>query len=118
MRGIFTTPSLVLEAGQAASGVAGKAQVLRILHGRVWLTVEGVSHDYWLSAGDSFLATPGQLIVVEADQGGSRVDIESTQQPAMLKKFVTRLRSAAQWLAIGKAPRQQPCSLAHCQQSS
>lgn len=115
MRGVFTTPSLVLEAGQAVSGVAGKAQMLRILQGRVWLTVEGISHDYWLSAGDSFPATPGRLIVIEADHGGSRVDIVSTQQPAMLKQFSKRLRSAAQRLAFGKAPGPQPCPLAHCQ---
>ncbi|HZW11721.1 MAG TPA: DUF2917 domain-containing protein [Noviherbaspirillum sp.] len=116
MRGIFTIQSLVLESGQAVSGVADKAQLLRILQGRVWLTVEGISHDYWLSAGDSFTAMPGRLIVVEADHGGSRMDIVSTQQPAMLKQFSKRIRSAAQRLAFGKAPSQQPCPLAHCQQ--
>lgn len=118
MRGLFTKQSLALEAGQTASGVAGKAQTLRILRGRVWITVAGVSHDYWLSAGESFPAIPGSLIVVEADRDGSRVDVMSTRKPAKWQQFGTRVRTVAQRLVHGKASHtgSQPCVRPQCQQ--
>lgn len=120
MRGLFTKQSFSLEAGEAISGVSGKAQQLRILRGRVWITVEGVSHDYWLSAGDSFPAMPGCLIVVEADRGGSRIDVIGPREPAMLEQFGRRMRSLARRFANGKAaqPGPQQCPLAHCPQQS
>ncbi|GAB3541117.1 hypothetical protein GCM10027343_11020 [Noviherbaspirillum agri] len=116
MRGIFTKASLVLEPRQAVSGIAGEAQVLQVLHGQIWLTVEGVSHDYWLYAGDSFPAVPGRVIVIEADKGGSRVDIVSVQRPAMLEQIGKRIRTIVQRLAFGKASQAgaQQCTLARC----
>lgn len=71
MRGLFTNNTLSVPAGQAVSGVADGAQTLRVLRGRVWLTVEGIAHDYFLHAGDTFTAIPGRMIVVEADQDAS-----------------------------------------------
>lgn len=67
MRGLFTNQHLSIEPGQTVSGIAPRAQTLRVTRGNVWLTVEGIKHDYWLSAGDSFTAIPGKLIVIEAD---------------------------------------------------
>lgn len=68
MRGLFTNQMLSLQPGQAVSGIAERAQTLRIKHGRVWITVEGIKHDYFLQAGDTFTAVPGRLTVMEADQ--------------------------------------------------
>lgn len=68
MRGLFTNQTLVLQPGQAVSGIAAREQTLRIHSGRVWITVEGVNHDYFLHAGDTFTAIPGRLTVIEADQ--------------------------------------------------
>jgi hypothetical protein len=67
MRRLFTNESLAIAPGDAVSGVAGQSQTLRVTGGRAWITVEGVSHDYWLSAGDTFAVAPGRLIVIEAD---------------------------------------------------
>jgi hypothetical protein len=41
---------------------------VRVLAGRVWLTVEGVPDDHWLAAGESVVVTPGRLVVLEADR--------------------------------------------------
>lgn len=71
MRGLFTNETFSLASGQAVSGTASRAQTLRIQRGRVWITVEGIKHDYFLHAGDTFTAIPGRLVVVEADQEAS-----------------------------------------------
>ena len=71
MRSLFTNRQFDIEPGQTLSGVAQRAQTLRVKQGKVWLTVEGIKHDYWLSAGDSFTAIPGRLIVVQADTASS-----------------------------------------------
>lgn len=76
MRGLFTNSLTAMPAGQVLSGIAGRAQALRVQHGRVWITVEGIPHDYFLRAGDSFTAVPGRLTVVEAEQ-----DTQITQIP-------------------------------------
>lgn len=117
MRGIFTKQSITMEAGEAVSGVAGRAQTLYILRGRVWLTVEGVSHDYWLSAGDRFPAMPGRLIVIEADQAGSRVDVMNGHRRSVLGKIHQHARKLAQRLT-SREPKAglQQCALAQCQQ--
>jgi Protein of unknown function (DUF2917) len=73
MRGLFTNKALTIEPGQAVSGIAQRPQTFRIVDGDVWITVEGVKHDYWLSAGDTFTAAPGKLVVVEAGHGVSRI---------------------------------------------
>lgn len=68
MRDLFTIDSHSISAGHAVSGIANHARTLRVLRGRVWITVEGIPHDYFLHAGDTFTAIPGRLVVVEADQ--------------------------------------------------
>lgn len=86
MRSLFTNESLFLAAGQAVSGVATRTLTLRVMRGRAWITVEGISHDYWLSAGDTFTVTPGRLTVVEADKNDTRIDcVQSTQWLSTLK---------------------------------
>ncbi|HJV87186.1 MAG TPA: DUF2917 domain-containing protein [Noviherbaspirillum sp.] len=74
MRGLFTKQALTIPAGETVSGVAGRAHTLRVTQGRVWITVEGISHDYWLHAGDTLTTIPGRITVVEADQHESRVE--------------------------------------------
>ncbi len=90
MRGLFTNKLLSIEPGQAISGVAPGAQTLRVMSGNIWLTVEGIKHDYLLSAGDTFTAIPGRLIVVEADTASS-IDV---RRPGAKQA----LQSAASWL--------------------
>lgn len=97
MRGLFTTPALTIEPGQAVSGIARRNNTFRIVDGDVWITVEGVSHDYWLSAGDVFTAMPDRLVVVEAGHRASRIAVV-TPAPARL------LRNIGAFLARRFAP--------------
>lgn len=91
MRGLFTSQRLSLEPGQTRSGIARGAQTLRIVDGKVWLTVEGIKHDYWLSAGDTFTTIPGRLTVIEADGVASIIDV---RRPSVK----LALRGAGSWL--------------------
>lgn len=68
MRGLFTNQMHTLTTGDVVSGTATRAATLRVKRGRVWITVEGISHDYFLRAGDSFTAVPGRLTVMQAEQ--------------------------------------------------
>lgn len=78
MRSLFTKNSLTIRPGEAVSGTAGRIRTLRVLQGRVWITVEGIPHDYWLSAGDTFTTIPGRLTVVEADRLESRIELHAS----------------------------------------
>jgi hypothetical protein len=86
MRDLFTNSSHTIDAGQASSGIAKEALTLRIVRGRAWVTVEGASHDYWLTAGNILQAAPGYLTVVEADSAHGELElrIERPQSCAAL----------------------------------
>ncbi|RZI43386.1 DUF2917 domain-containing protein [Herbaspirillum sp. HC18] len=71
MRGLFTSKALNIPTGQTVSGIAERVHTLQIQRGRVWITVEGIKHDYFLHAGDTFTTVPGKLTVIEADQEAS-----------------------------------------------
>ncbi|KQP46124.1 DUF2917 domain-containing protein [Pseudorhodoferax sp. Leaf274] len=62
-----------LDAGQALSLTPSAAGVLRIAHGRVWVTMDTLRSDAQ-AAGDLFLV-PGRGLVVQA---GQRVVVESS----------------------------------------
>lgn len=89
MRGLFTNRTLTIAAGQAVSGTANRADTLQIQRGRVWITVEGIDHDYFLHAGDSFTAVPGRLTVVEADQEAA-LEFRRPEAGRMLKGLSQR----------------------------
>lgn len=95
MRGLFTNGSLTIGAGQAVSGIARKPQALRVVSGRVWLTLEGVPHDYWLHAGDTFEVMPGRLVVIEADAHDSRLVIPTPTAKSRLASLLAGLRPPA-----------------------
>jgi hypothetical protein len=98
MRSLFTNKLLTLEPGQTVSGIADGARTLRIVEGKVWLTVEGIRHDYWLSSGDTFTAIPGRLIVVEADGVTSSVDARSPSAAQILERIGAWIGGYAQRL--------------------
>lgn len=105
MRKQFTAHALTIGAGQTVSGVANSARVLRILSGRVWITVEGISNDYWLFAGDTFTLTPGALTVIEADAGCSRIELAAARRSPALLELAAPLRRLAQRFARGRNTR-------------
>lgn len=98
MKILFTKEVHSLVSGQPVSGVAARPKTLCVLQGRVWLTVEGVAHDYWLCAGDTFTAPPGRLVVIESDQADSRLQVVATRRAADRLAFSARLRMAARQL--------------------
>ncbi|MET3133518.1 hypothetical protein AAKU55_003808 [Oxalobacteraceae bacterium GrIS 1.11] len=82
MRNLFANRCFNLDAGQAVSGIARESRTVRVVSGRVWLTVEGQQDDFWLSAGDSVAVAPGRLVVIEADRTASRIDLAPARQGA------------------------------------
>jgi hypothetical protein len=98
MRGLFTNGLLNIPAGQAVSGTATRAETLRIQRGRVWITVEGINHDYFLHAGDTFTAVPGRLTVLEADQEAS-VELRRSNAGRLLKSIGQRVASFLQGMS-------------------
>ncbi|HEY0847653.1 MAG TPA: DUF2917 domain-containing protein [Noviherbaspirillum sp.] len=114
MRDLFTNNTLSVPAGQAVSGVARSVHTLRVLRGRVWITVEGISHDYFLHAGDTFTAVPGRLIVLEADQDAG---IDVLRPANTLRGIGNRMATFAARLAPGgtvSLKRHETCSGACC----
>jgi len=90
MRGLFTNRTLSIPTGHAVSGTPDRADTLRIQRGRVWITVEGIKHDYFLHAGDTFTAVPGRLTVLEADQDAS-VELRRPNAGRILKGIGQRV---------------------------
>jgi hypothetical protein len=77
MTNLFTNLKVIIAAGQVLSGSAERCQTLRVVSGRVWITVEGLPMDYWLFAGDSLTIPARRLIVVEADKTASCVQAQA-----------------------------------------
>lgn len=92
MRGLFTNGSLTIGAGKAVSGITRKPQMLRVVSGRVWLTLEGIPHDYWLYTGDTFEVMPGRLVVIEADTHVSRLVIPTPTPKSILAGLLVGLQ--------------------------
>lgn len=113
MRGLFTNGTLNIPSGQAVSGTADRAETLRIQRGRVWITVEGITHDYFLNAGDTFTAVPGRLTVLEADQDAS-VELRRPQTGYILngigQRLAALLRGLSQHAVVQTSlKRNRPC---------
>jgi len=80
MRILFTNSTLNIKDGMTVSGVSSQREVLNVLQGRVWLTIEGSPDDYWLGAGDTFVVEPGKLVVIEAYHGDGQVLLSPEQE--------------------------------------
>jgi hypothetical protein len=95
MRDLFTNKSLTIPSGHTVSGIAKNAHTVHVKSGRVWITVEGVLHDYWLFAGDSFTLTPGALTVIEADGATSKVELGTAGDGSSLARLHRNMRRLA-----------------------
>lgn len=60
--------TLQLRAGQTHSLVLSQAREIKVKQGQVWITITGVSDDYWLQAGDQMLLPAHMQVVIEADK--------------------------------------------------
>ena len=74
MKNLFSNQSHLLQSGQLISGSARQAQTLRVLHGRVWVTIAGMKDDFWLEKGATLDLPTAALIVVEAGECASIVE--------------------------------------------
>ncbi len=81
MKSLFSNESHLLQSGQLIAGTARKAQTLRVLHGRVWVTISGVKDDFWLEKGATLNLPAAALVVVEAAEYASIV--ETTANPML-----------------------------------
>ena len=90
-----------LTAGQAIKLRAKALSVLRISHGRVWVTVSDVgaysrvmAGDHFLSRGDSLTLLPGQELVMEPFGRGEKTSVQFSWGPpgavaAVMQKMAT-----------------------------
>ena len=74
MKSLFTNESHLLQSGQLIAGTARQAQTLRVLHGRVWVTISGMTEDFWLEKGATLNLPAAALVVVEAGDHASIVE--------------------------------------------
>lgn len=92
MRNLFANHTIGIAAGRAVSGIADREQTLRVVCGKVWITVEGSPEDHWLSAGESVQIAPGRLVVIEAEREDSRVQVpEAAKRAFHLRDLALRL---------------------------
>lgn len=91
MRDLFATQTRTVAAGQAVSCSAKETRRLRVISGRVWVTMEGVAQDYWLFGGDAIRVAPGVLTVIEADGVDSSVELTVVRSESALWKAGRRL---------------------------
>jgi hypothetical protein len=82
MRILFTNSTLNIKDGMTVSGVSNRRETLSVLRGRLWLTVEGSTDDYWLDAGDSMRIEPDKLVVIEAFRGDGQILLSPEQGQA------------------------------------
>jgi hypothetical protein len=107
MRNLFTKEMHTVSPGQAVAGIARRPQTLHVNRGRVWLTVEGIAHDYFLHAGDTFAVAPGRLVVVEADQDAS-LQVRHSAVSHAWKNVRRRLSASVERLLQGGTTQASP----------
>ena len=95
MRKQFTNSSLCIGAGTTVSGTSNQTEMLIVTSGKVWITVEGSSDDYWLQVGESISVEAGRLIVIEADKQDSRVSLPCARDSHRSFGFFAPLRALA-----------------------
>ena len=94
----------VLTAGQAIKLRAKALSVLRIAHGRVWVTVtevgpysRGTAGDHFLSRGDSLTLLPGQELVMEPFGRGEKTSAQFSWGPPGAVAAVMPATATANW---------------------
>lgn len=93
-----------LPAGQAVKLRARKLSVLRIAHGRVWVTVTEagpyscvIAGDHFLSRGDSLTLLPGQELVMEPFGRDEMTAAQFSWGPPGAAATVTQLTAVTNW---------------------
>ena len=94
----------ILTAGQAVKLRAKALSVLRISHGRVWVTVSDVgayscvmAGDHFLSRGDSLTLLPGQELVMEPFGRGEKTSAQFSWEPPRAVAAAMQATATANW---------------------
>lgn len=94
----------LLTAGKAVTLHAKSLSVLRIAHGRVWVTVTDVgpysrvtAGDHFLSRGDSLTLLPGQELVMESFGHGEKTSAQFCWGSPRAAAAVLQAADAANW---------------------
>ncbi len=94
----------LLTANQAVTLRAEALSVLRIAHGRVWLTVTDVgpysrvtAGDHFLSRGDNLTLLPGQELVIEPFGRGEKTSAQFSWGPPEAVAAATPAAATANW---------------------
>ena len=94
----------LLTAGKAVTLRAKTISVLRIAHGRVWVTVTDVgphsrvlAGDHFLSRGDSLTLLPGQELVMEPFGCGEKTSAQFSWGPPGAVAAITQAADTANW---------------------
>jgi Protein of unknown function (DUF2917) len=93
-----------LEAGEAVKLRAKQLSVLRIAHGRVWVTLSDIgpysrvlAGDHFLSRGESITLLPGQELVIEPFGRGEMTSAQFSWGPPGAVAAVTQVLPTAHW---------------------
>jgi hypothetical protein len=89
---------LHLGSGTLATGKFERSRLLLVRRGHVWITQEGRTEDFWLSAGDALILQPGKMVVIEAAIA-SEIYLEHRSEltlPLWLKTRCLAMRSMLQ----------------------
>lgn len=80
MQNIFNNKPLPLAEGEVVALRIKGGIKLKVMAGRVWVTLQGDSADYWLCGGQQ-IDIPGYgILVIEAACGNSQVQVTLPQQ--------------------------------------
>ncbi len=71
----FAMNRYAIGAGLTLSGKLKQQRHLQVARGRVWVTVEGQGDDFWLSAGQSMALPAHRLLVLQAENEESEVEL-------------------------------------------
>lgn len=78
----FANPSYTITAGKTLSGVSPVERQIKVVCGRVWLTIAGDDSDFWLTADESVVIPAHRMVVLEADQQASSIELKTVTSPA------------------------------------
>lgn len=86
MRILFTNSRLNIKTGTTVSGISSQAETLKVVSGRVWVTIEGCKDDYWLAAGETLVVEAGKLVVIEAFREDSEIHLPHLQHESEVRR--------------------------------
>ncbi|MFZ6849921.1 DUF2917 domain-containing protein [Undibacterium sp. RuRC25W] len=82
----FANQSYTINAGSTLSGVSPVDRKIRIVCGRVWLTIAGDEADFWLTDEETVVIPANRMVVVEADQQTSLIELQTVSASVISKQ--------------------------------